>query len=254
MQLEPQLIGYRKNGAPIWLIQGGAPEDDNGAQGDDAGQNGDDGTDDQDDDAGDGSGDSGDDAGADGEDGDEPLGPAGTKALQAEKDKRRAATKRARAAEQRNRELQAELDRAKGGKGGKGDDNGDDDESGRDNTDATTKANRRILRSEIKAAAKGVLEDPSDAYRYLDLDEFEVSNDGDVDEDEIADALEKLVQKKPYLAAQGGKRFQGSNNGGPRNATRPKQLTAADLDRMKPADIEKARLEGRLDRLMGVQK
>lgn len=81
---------------------------------------------------------------------------------------------------------------------------------------ALAKANGKILRSEIKAAAKGVLADPADAYKFLDLDSFEVSDDGDVDVNAINEALKSLIDTKPYLAAQGG-RFQGSADGGARN-------------------------------------
>lgn len=254
MHRRPQIIGYRKTGAPIYEIMGGSGEGDdqgtgNGGQVDDSGKNDDAGKDDVDDAGNDDSGDSGDDEDED----DEPLGPKGEKALAAEKDKRKAAAKRARDAERERDEARAEIEKLKSGDKGDGK---DDDKSGRD-ADATKKANLRILRSEIKAAAKGVLADPSDAYKFLDLDDFDVSDEGDVDEDEIADALAELVKDKPYLSAQGGdgKRFQGSNNGGPRNAgSQKRQLTEADIDKMSPADIEKARVEGRLDRLMGKKK
>src|SRR5690625_6678195 len=52
-------------------------------------------------------------------------------------------------------------------------------------SEALAKANARIVRSEVKAAAAGKLADPSDAYKFLDLDQFEVDDDGNVDEDEI---------------------------------------------------------------------
>src|SRR5690606_40426318 len=52
---------------------------------------------------------------------------------------------------------------------------------------AIARANERILRSEIKAAAAGKLADPEDALRYLDLAEFEVDESGNVDTSEIAD-------------------------------------------------------------------
>jgi len=97
---------------------------------------------------------------------------------------------------------------------------------------ALSKANDRIRRSEVKAAAKGVLADPNDAFRFLDLDQFEVDDDGDVDEEEIAQAIAELVEKKPYLAAQGGKRFQGTGGGGTRERkpapTLDEQIAAAE--------------------------
>jgi hypothetical protein len=93
--------------------------------------------------------------------------------------------------------------------------------------EATLEANTRILRSEVKAAAAGKLADPADAHRFLDLSKFEVDDDGNVDEDEIADAIEDLIKRKPYLAAaQGGqRRFQGTSDGG---ARKDKPLTLQD--------------------------
>ncbi len=117
---------------------------------------------------------------------------------------------------------------------------------------ATAKANGRILRSEIKAAATGKLINPKDALTFIDLDQFEVDEDGQVDEDEITDAIEDLLKERPYLAAATAKRFQGTGDGGAaRKAGRPKQLTKQDLKTMTPEAIDQARIDGRLDDLMG---
>ena len=119
---------------------------------------------------------------------------------------------------------------------------------------ALSKANDRIRRSEVKAAAKGVLADPADAYKFLDLDSFEVDDDGNVDEAAIAQALKDLVASKPYLAAQGGSRFKGTADGGARtDASRPSQLTRADMARMSPEEIDAAHTEGRFTDLLGPQ-
>jgi hypothetical protein len=119
---------------------------------------------------------------------------------------------------------------------------------------ALAKANDRIRRSEVKAAAKGVLADPADAYKFLDLDSFEVDDDGNVDEKAIADALADLVQNKPYLAVQDSKRFQGDADAGARKEARPSQLTRSDLDRMSPEQINEARQKGQLDDLLGIKR
>jgi len=71
-------------------------------------------------------------------------------------------------------------------------------------TKAMAKANQRILSAEVRAAAAGKLSDPSDALTFIDLSQFDVDDDGSVDEAEIADAIADLLRKKPYLAAQGG--------------------------------------------------
>ena len=159
------------------------------------------------------------------------LGDAGKKALDAMKAKWRAERDRRKAAE-------AKLE-------------GDKDAP--DAAEILAKATQRILRSVIKAAAAGKLADPADAYKFLNLDEFEVDDDGNVDEDEIADAIDELIQNKPYLAAQGGRRFKGSADGGTRKGSGPSQLTQSDLDRMTAEEVVKARQEGRLDRLMGIR-
>ena len=68
-------------------------------------------------------------------------------------------------------------------------------------TEALSVSNARILRAEVKAAAGGVLQDPNDAVRLLDLDEFEVDEDGEVDAKAIEAAVSRLAKDKPYLAA-----------------------------------------------------
>lgn len=154
----------------------------------------DDGDDVEGDDAGDGEDvDEGD------EDDDKPLGPKGEKALAAMKEKRKQERARRIAAE-------AEVRRLRAGKPTESDD-GDDDEKARIIEERiTSRANRRIISAEVRAAAAGKLADPADAHKFLDLDQFEVGEDGDVDQDEIADAIEDLLKDKPYLAAQGGTR------------------------------------------------
>lgn len=118
-------------------------------------------------------------------------------------------------------------------------------------SEATAKANARILRSEIKAAAAGKFADVSDALLNLDLDAFEVDEHGDVDATEIADAIQDVLTRKPHLAAATAKRFQGTGDGGAaRKATGPSQLTRDELDRMSPEQIHKARREGRLKNLL----
>lgn len=204
-------IGFRRNGAPIWPVKGGAV-DDQPADDDDA-----------------------DDADPDEED-DKPLGPAGEKAYEAEKEKRKAAQSGLRPWAALARELgvktaedvRALLDQRKpAGNGGSagGADDGDPVDVERVKREARAEAiaetNQRIVRSEVKAAAGGKLADPNDAVRLLDLAEFDIDDDGEVDTDAIAAAIDDLVKKKPYLAAQGGRRFQGSGDGGHRGGGKP---------------------------------
>ncbi|MFE7315656.1 hypothetical protein ACFU7T_21630 [Streptomyces sp. NPDC057555] len=119
---------------------------------------------------------------------------------------------------------------------------------------ALTKANVRILRAEIRAAAKGQLTDPGDALTFLDLDRFEVAPDGAVDPDEITDAIGELLKAKPYLGTGTIRppRFEGTGDGGARAGQSPKpQLTREELAKLSPADRLTAFNEGRCKNLTG---
>ncbi|MET7395611.1 hypothetical protein ABZS66_19185 [Dactylosporangium sp. NPDC005572] len=216
-------IGLRRNGAPIWPVRGGAPDADDDEDGGDDDQ---DAGDDDQDDAGDDDQDSGKD-----QDKDKPLGRAGEQALSREKDKRRKAAAALRPWTTLARELgvstpaevKALVDRKAG------DDKDADTERQRREaaTAATDKANARIVRSEVKAAATGKLSDPKDALVHLDLGQFEVDDDGDVDEDAIAEAIDDLLKKKPYLAATPAKK-RGQQKDASQGARNKATTSAAD--------------------------
>lgn len=70
--------------------------------------------------------------------------------------------------------------------------------------EATREANARIVRAEIRAAAAGKLADPADALAFVDVDQFDVGDDGSVDQTDIDDAIRELLAAKPHLAAQRG--------------------------------------------------
>lgn len=175
------------------------------------------------------------------------LGDAGKKAIdamKAERNEARAAHKQAMAelealkaaAEGREKEHQAELERKKL------------------KDEAIAEANQRVLKAEVRAAAAGKLADPADALKFIDLSSFEVTEDGTVDAAGIADAIDVLLKDKPYLSAQGGKRFEGEADGGPRNVGgQLRQLTQSDLERMSPQEINDARKAGQLNQLLGVK-
>lgn len=122
--------------------------------------------------------------------GEEALSDPGKQALDRMKAKAKAALERARVAEAKLNELTP----------------ADDAEriTREAEARALAKANGRILSAELRAAAAGKLSDPTDALTFIDLSQFDVGDDGEVDQDEIAEAIADLLTKKPYLAAQGG--------------------------------------------------
>ena len=209
------------SGRIVWPVMGGdGTGDGNDGQGDggqgDGGDGGDPGAD------GDqgGEADAGTDEGqVDGEgdpEGADQLGDAGKKALDATKAKWKSER-------DKRRELEQKLAEATKPKG-----EGDEPTAEQIRADAeqaaTAKANRRIVRAELKAAATGKLADPSDVNAFVDLDQFEVDGDGEPDAEEITEAITDLLTRKPHLAAGGAKRFQGGGDGGAGRGSKPKSL------------------------------
>lgn len=177
--------------------------------------------------------------------GSEALGDAGKKALDSMK-------ARWKAERDNRRKLEEELESLRTPKPTDNTDQPDAAEIKRQATrDANAKANARIIRSEIKAAAAGKLADPSDALAYLDPTAFELDANGDVDAEELSDAISELLTRKPYLAATGRPTFQGTGDGGAaRKASGPSQLSRSDLAGMSAAQIDAARKAGRLSNLL----
>lgn len=174
------------------------------------------------------------------------LGDAGKKAIDAMK------AERNQARDEKKR-LQAELDALRAAAEGREAEHKAEIERQQVKDEALAEANMRILKAEVRAGAAGKLADPTDALQFIDLSSFEVSNDGVVDTAVIAQAIEELLKGKPYLAAQGGSRFQGDADSGPRNVGgSTRQLGQSDLDGMTAQEINDARKAGQLDKLLGV--
>lgn len=175
-------------------------------------------------------------------DGADALGDKGKKALDSMKAKLKAERERRKLAESERDQLKTKPE---------GEPDADQIRADADRA-ATAKANKRIVRSEIKAAAAGKLADPRDALAFIDLDQFEVDDDGQVDEDEIADAIDDLLKNKPHLAAATAKRFQGTGDGGARKGSGgPKQLTEQEVKKLTPEQIDEAHRKGQLRDYLG---
>lgn len=120
--------------------------------------------------------------------------------------------------------------------------------------EAMSKANERLLKAEVRAAATGKLSDPADALRFLDLSTFEIGEDGELDSESINDAITELITAKPYLAAGTPARFEGSADQGARGKdSKPAQLTHEEVKRMSPQQIVSAQAAGRLNDLLGIK-
>lgn len=224
-----------------WLPMpdGGSDQGGTGGRGSD---DGDDGADDEQDDE------------QDGEDGSDALGDKGKQALDRMKEERR--TLRRELREFKELGLTPAQIKALQENGSKSDDAGQlDPEQIREDArrEARAEALRERVTDKIEARAAKRFADAEDAVAILlrshDPDDF---LDGDkVDVEAIQEALDDLLDKKPHLAVQDGKRFKGTADGGTRKESRPAQLTRDDLKRMSPQEIVKAKNDGRLADLLG---
>lgn len=178
------------------------------------------------------------------------LGDAGKQALDRMKAERNAAKAEARA-------NKAELDRIKAElalKDKPAEEQAIEAAKAEARAEATQKANARILKSELKALATGKLADPTDAALYINLDDFTVDDNGDVDSDALNEAITELLTRKPHLAAVKPNRFDGDADQGAKGKNaKPAQLTQSELDRMTPAEVVAAQAAGQLNTLLGIK-
>lgn len=176
------------------------------------------------------------------------LGDAGKKALDAMKAERNAAKAEARQKAAELEQLRAELAL----KDKPAEEQALEAAKAEARAEATTAANARILKADLRAAATGKLADPADAALFIDLTQFTVSDDGETDSDALIDAISDLLERKPHLAAQKQTRFDGAADQGAKGKdAKPGQISATSLDSMSPAQINQARREGRLDKVLG---
>lgn len=121
------------------------------------------------------------------------LGDPGKRALDAMKAKERAARAE-------NRDLKAQIAALQAPKEGE---QTPDEVRAEIEREAAAKFNTRIVRAEVKASAAATFADPEDAVAFLNLSDFDVDENGDVDPVDIEDALTDLLARKPHLAKQG---------------------------------------------------
>lgn len=173
----------------------------------------------------------------------EDLGAAGQQAIDRMKVAVKEAKARARAAEEALKAATAP----------KPDDKDDAEairKAAREEAMAETLNERALDRVEIRAAMLHI--DPDIARAMLLTRAAEFVDAGKIDTDAIDEALQDLLKRKPHLGARPESRFNGSADGGARKGSKPDQLTRDDLKKMSPDQIVKAKTDGRLANLMGV--
>lgn len=209
-------LGYLADGTAFWAYFGSAGPDDGDGDGD-SGQGGEDDGDDDDDSNG------SEDDDKIGEDG---LTGKGRRAIQAERSSAQKARDRLKPVNALFRKYgvknAAELEALLEGKGkpkGKSQQDDDDDSFDKDafqrqaEARAMEKVNTKLVRAGVATVAADLLNDPDDASRYLDLSDYEVDENGNVDRAQIKRDLRALLIDKPYLGKS--KRGDGREGGSP---------------------------------------
>lgn len=182
---------------------------------------------------GDGDGDAG---SGDGDDDDKDLSDAGKRALSRERAARREADKARKAADRKAKDLEDRL--AKLETDGKSDSDKAIEKARREAEEAArkeerTKSDQRIVRAGVREVAATKLHDPADALVHLDIEDFSVDDDGEVDRKAITKAVDDLLKLKPYLAKDKGK--PGGADGGARSNDDGKDQDVSPSQRLRRA-------------------
>ena len=184
--------------------------------------------------------------------GEEALGDAGKRALEALRADLKAEKARRKAAE-------TDLAAAKAATEGTGSEQTPSVEQLREQALAQARAetlNERAL-DRLEARAAKQFHDPADARAYLASRVTEFVDNGQIDTAAIDEALGELLTAKPYLgtvATAGRPKFEGTGDGGARKGTGGvKQLGKADIARMSPEAIVAAQKAGQLDEYLATE-
>lgn len=69
--------------------------------------------------------------------------------------------------------------------------------------EATKGLSERIVKAEVKAALGGRVNDPARVLSFIDVSDIELGDDGEVDGDAVADAVEKFLTDYPEFKSAG---------------------------------------------------
>lgn len=127
-------------------------------------------------------------------------------ALEAERKARKAAEKEAKASKKTLEDVQVRLEAIESdGKSEqeKAIEQARKEAEERVRADERGKTNKQLKKAAVISRAAGKLSDPQDAVRLLDLDDFDLDDDGEVDATAVDKAIDELLESKPYLKGSG---------------------------------------------------
>lgn len=116
---------------------------------------------------------------------------------------------------------------------------------------ANAKANERVAKAELRAAAAGKVSNLTALVRLVDVSKIEVDDDGTPSADDIEDAIAAFLTDYPEFAVDKSKFTGSADQGSKGRQTKPGQLTREQLKSMTPEQILKAQEEGLLNNVLG---
>lgn len=154
----------------------------------------------------------------------EDLGDAGKRALAAERQRASQAERASKTAARQLKQVTAELEllrQAGASDSEKAIAQAKKEAATEARKEALAEANGRLVRAEVRTAAAAEKIDPALAVKLLDLDDFDVDDDGEIDTKAITKAVKALIEEHPYLTGEGDGRVRGSADGGSRRTATP---------------------------------
>lgn len=118
---------------------------------------------------------------------------------------------------------------------------------------AQARANERIAKAELRAAAAGKVSNLGALTRLVDISQIEVDADGNPSADDIEEAVTQFLTDFPEFAVDKSKFPGTADQGSKGRQTQKRQLTREDIKSMSPEQILKAQEEGLLKDLMGAK-
>lgn len=116
---------------------------------------------------------------------------------------------------------------------------------------ANAKANERIVRAELRAAAAGKVSNLTALSRLVDTASIDVDQDGNPSQDDIDDAVAQFLADYPEFAVDKSK-FSGTADQGTKGKqSTPAQLTREQLKSMSPEQIMAAQEKGLTKNVLG---
>jgi hypothetical protein len=158
---------------------------------------------------------------------DEALAEAGKRALTAEREAKNEAKRALKPWRDLEREFRMSPEQVREALASRGDIDKQIEQVRREvRSEVLREVNRARVQDKVALLATASFADPADAHLFVDLDEFEVDEDGAIDEEKVKRELADVLRRKPHLAKrQEVDEVDDFDGGARRTVTKPTSMT-----------------------------